>query len=60
MTVTIKRALKTLQGYCDKHLTCRDCPLSYRGESPCIINTDLPMDWDIDGFFKQKEVKNEL
>lgn len=57
--MTIKRALKTLQGYCSKHMACSDCPLSYHGESVCIVNTDMPVDWNIDKFFEKVRGEQE-
>ena len=50
--MTIKKALQTIKGYCEKHLGCRRCPLSDYGQSLCPVNEDIPADWDVEEMLK--------
>lgn len=52
--MTIKKALQTIKGYCEKHLSCRSCPLSDYGQSICPVNEDIPADWDVDEMLKRQ------
>ena len=52
--MTIKKALLVIKGYCEKHMTCRDCPLSDYGTSLCILNKDSPCDWDAEEMLKKR------
>ena len=52
--MTIKKALLNIKGYCEKHITCRDCPLSVYGETLCIIKENMPVDWDVEEMMKKR------
>lgn len=51
--MTIKKALMTIKGYCEKHIGCEHCQL--KGELYCSIPEDaIPAGWDIDEMLKKK------
>ena len=50
----IKKALLTIKGYCEKHLSCRRCPLSDYGQSLCPVNEDVPADWNVEEMLKKR------
>lgn len=52
--MTIRKALITIKGYCEKHIACGDCPLSDYGKSLCIINDKMPVDWDVEEMMKKR------
>ena len=58
--MTIRKALMTIKGYCEKHIICEHCQL--KGERFCSIPEDaIPADWDIDEMLmKRKGEQDEV
>lgn len=55
--MTIKKALLTIKGYCEKHISCDRCQL--RGNLHCLLEEDIPADWDVEGMLKKKGDSDE-
>lgn len=53
--MTIKKALLTIKGYCEKHITCKDCPLSNYGQELCVIDGKIPADLDVEEMLKRRK-----
>ena len=51
--MTIKKALQTIKGYCEKHISCDRCQL--RGDLQCLLEEDIPADWDVDEMLKKRK-----
>lgn len=41
----IKKAIKTIMGYCDKHMTCDGCMFAQDGICFFRGREDIPADW---------------
>lgn len=54
--MTIKRALQTIKGYCEKHTTCHNCPLE--GKLHCLLKEEVPADWDVEEILKKRRGDN--
>lgn len=52
--MTIKKALQTIKGYCEKHLGCSICPLSNYGQEECAIADKVPTDWNAEEILKKR------
>ena len=50
--MTIKKALLTIKGYCEKHTSCNRCPL--QRDLHCLLEEDIPADWDVDEMLKKQ------
>lgn len=50
--MTIKKALQTIKGYCEKHTDCNRCLL--QGSLHCVIEEDIPADWDIEEILNKR------
>ena len=50
--MTIKKALQTIKGYCEKHTSCNRCLL--KSELHCLLEEDIPADWDVDEMLKKQ------
>ena len=57
--MTIKKALLTIKGYCEKHFSCKRCPLSDYGQSICAVNKDVPDDWDVEEMLKKRKGESD-
>ena len=50
--MTIKKALQTIKGYCEKHTSCNRCPL--QSDLHCLLEEDIPADWDVEEMLKKR------
>ena len=51
--MTIKKALLTIKGYCEKHINCNKCQLSNEN-GYCFFSRDIPIEWDVDEILKRQ------
>lgn len=55
--MTIKKALQTIKGYCEKHTSCSRCPL--QSGVHCLLEEYIPADWDVDEMLKKQRGDSE-
>ena len=53
--MTIKKALQTIKGYCEKHINCEKCLLR-NAKNYCLFESQdaIPYDWDVDEMLKRQ------
>lgn len=57
--MTIKKALLTIKGYCEKHINCDKCQLRDE-EGYCFFSSrNIPYDWDVDEMLKRQRGDSE-
>ena len=53
--MTIKKALLTIKGYCEKHISCDRCQLHDKQDNLlCSLKDAIPADWDVEEMFKKR------
>ena len=52
--MTIKKALLTIKGYCEKHVNCDKCQLNDE-QGYCFFYRNEPCDWDVEEMIKKRK-----
>ena len=55
--MTIRKALLTIKGYCEKHIFCDRCQL--QDHLHCLLKDDIPADWDVEEMLKKRKGESD-